>query len=71
MKAAKFGLTLREMQILNALVWDWSTKETAERFHLAISTVEQARGRIYNKMHVRSGVGAAVKAIREQMVELT
>lgn len=70
MKAAKFGLTPREIQILTAIVQEWTTKETAERCHLAVSSVEQARSRIYRKMKVRSGVGAAVKAIREEMVVL-
>lgn len=68
MKASKFGITRRELQVLDAIVRDWSIKQTAHHYHLALSSTEQIRRRIYRKLKVRSAVGAAVKAIQEGMV---
>jgi transcriptional regulator of acetoin/glycerol metabolism len=49
-------LTPREREVLKLLLCGLSSKEIAARLHLSVSTVEDYRKRIYQKLGVRGGI---------------
>ena len=63
-----YGLTDREKEILLLLADGHKQKEIAERLFLSPYTVETHLRNIYAKLHVRSGIAAVSKALRERLI---
>lgn len=66
-KTQDYGLTPREMEILQLIVAGMTTKELAERIGLSIHTVDTHLRRIYAKLEVHNRSGAVAKALREKL----
>jgi DNA-binding NarL/FixJ family response regulator len=62
-----YGLTLREQEILEALVRGLTKKEIAAELHLSVHTADFHLRHIYEKLHVNTRTGAVAKAIRERL----
>ncbi len=65
---ADYGLSDREKEVLERLAQGHTQKEIAERLFLSPHTVETRLRRIYAKLHVRNGLAAVSKAIRERLI---
>lgn len=65
----KFGLTDREIEVLQALAEGLKQKEIAEELSIAPKTVENHLRNIYGKLHVNSGIEAVVKALRGGIIK--
>lgn len=63
-----YGLTDREKEILHFISEGLTQKELAERLFLSRHTVEAHLRNIYTKLHVRNGIAAVSKAIRERII---
>ena len=57
-------LTLREMEVLNAVADGLSTKATARRLGVAVKTVENHKTRVFAKM----GVHSQAQLVAERLV---
>ena len=62
------GLSEREMEVLVDMGQGFSQKEIATRLSLSPHTVDTHIRHIYDKLHVRSGVEAVAKALREKLI---
>ena len=60
----KFGLTIREKDILKLLVDGYSYKMIADSCNVSYATVNTHLKNIYKKLQVSSGKEAAVKAVK-------
>lgn len=63
-----YGLTDREKEILLLLADGIKQKQIAEQLFLSLYTVETHLRNIYAKLHVRSGIAAVSKALRERII---
>lgn len=64
---ADYGLTVREREILEALVEGLTKKEIAMKFEVSFYTVDFHLRGIYEKLHVHNRTGAVAKALRERL----
>lgn len=67
-KAADYGLTERERDILQILVEGLAKKEIAVRLGISFHTVDMHLRHIYEKLQVNTATGAVAKAVREKLV---
>lgn len=62
-----YGLSVRELQILDCLVDGNTYKKIAENCHISVGTVRSHIMNIYRKLDVNSRSNAIVKAIHERL----
>jgi DNA-binding NarL/FixJ family response regulator len=67
-KQADYGLSGREMEVLQCIVEGLLKKQIAERLQLSAHTVDSYLRRVYEKMHVNSRSNAVSKAIKENIL---
>ena len=67
-KQDKYGLTQRELSVLQRLLMGDSYKMVAGTLEISIGTVYSHINHIYKKMQVNSKTEAVIKAIRENLV---
>ena len=63
-----YGLTSRETEILRLMSQGWGQKQIASTLSISPHTVDSHNRNIYRKLHVRSGLEAVVKAVRERLI---
>jgi DNA-binding NarL/FixJ family response regulator len=63
-----YGLSPREIEVLQCVVEGLLKKEIAERMRLSAHTVDAYLRRIYEKLHVNSRSGAISKALKERLL---
>ncbi len=63
-----YGLTAREVEILQLLVDGLKLRQTAEKLFLSRHTVDSHIRNIYAKLHVHSRARAVVKAVNEGLI---
>jgi DNA-binding NarL/FixJ family response regulator len=63
-----YNLTEREVEILTWMEKGAKQKEIAKALYLSHHTVDSHLRNIYQKLHVRSGIQAVAKAIRERLI---
>ena len=61
-----YGLTAREQEILRLLAEGLLKKEIADALSISVNTVS-THLRVYDKLHVNTNTGAAVKALRKEL----
>ncbi|MFD1735059.1 response regulator [Bacillus salitolerans] len=66
--ATKYGLTEREVQILECISHGLSNKLIAERLFLSEGTVKNYISSIYHKLDVKDRLQAALKADKEELI---
>lgn len=64
----RYGLSPRELQVLDCLVNGDTYKKIAEHCHISVGTVRSHIMNIYRKLDVNSRSGAIVKAMQERLV---
>lgn len=64
----EYGLTARELEILQLLVDGLTMRGIADRLRLSYHTVGNHLRNIYHKLHVRSRSSAIAKALREELI---
>jgi DNA-binding NarL/FixJ family response regulator len=64
----QYGLTHRELQVLDCLVNGDTYKKIAEHCHISVGTVRSHIMNIYRKLDVNSRSAAIVKAMQERLV---
>lgn len=64
----RYGLSPRELEVLDCLVNGDTYKKIAEHCHISVGTVRSHIMNIYRKMDVNSRSGAIVKAMQEKLV---
>lgn len=68
-EADGYGLTEREIEVLNEMAGGYSQREIATRLFLSPHTVDSHIRHIYEKLHVSSGIEAVAKALRERLIQ--
>lgn len=63
-----YGLTDRELEVLQEMTEGYVQKEIADRLFISPSTVNTHIQHIYEKLHVHSGIEAVAKALRERLL---
>jgi DNA-binding NarL/FixJ family response regulator len=63
-----FGLTEREIGVLNLLAEGYNYQEIAESLYISVDTVRHHIRNIYKKLHVHSQSEAVAKAIRKNII---
>jgi len=63
-----YGLSVRELQVLDCLVEGDTYKKIAENCHISVGTVRSHIMNIYRKLDVNSRSNAIVKAIQERLI---
>lgn len=63
-----YGLTKREIEVLELMSQGLSQKQIAKKMYLSPFTVNSHVQKIYLKLRVNSGIAAIVKAIRENII---
>jgi DNA-binding NarL/FixJ family response regulator len=63
-----YGLSVRELQVLDCLVDGDTYKKIAENCHISVGTVRSHIMNIYRKLDVNSRSNAIVKAIQERLI---
>ena len=64
----KYGLSLREREVLVALAEGFSQRQIGQVLFIATNTVNTHLQKIYQKLDVHSAPGAVAKAIREGVI---
>lgn len=64
-----YRLTPREKEVLEQMVLGHSQKEIAAQLFISSHTVNCHIQKIYDKLHVHSGVEAVAKALRERLIQ--
>ncbi|SHN01847.1 response regulator transcription factor [Chitinophaga sp. CF418] len=64
----RYGLSPRELEVLDCLVNGDTYKKIAEHCHISVGTVRSHIMNIYRKLDVNSRSGAIVKAMQERLV---
>ncbi|MBW8684412.1 response regulator transcription factor [Chitinophaga rhizophila] len=64
----RYGLSPRELEVLDCLVNGDTYKKIAEHCHISVGTVRSHIMNIYRKLDVNSRSGAIVKAMHERLV---
>lgn len=67
-KNPDYGLSAREIEVLQFVVEGLLKKEIAARLQLSVHTVDAYLRRIYEKLHVNSRSGAISKALKENLI---
>jgi DNA-binding NarL/FixJ family response regulator len=67
-RQADYGLSAREVEVLQCVVDGLLKKQIAERLQLSAHTIDWYLRRIYEKLHVNSRSSAVSKAIRENLL---
>ena len=67
-KNSDYGLSPREIEVLQCVVEGLLKKQIAERLQLSAHTVDAYLRRVYEKLHVNSRSGAISKALRENLI---
>jgi len=67
-KNSDYGLSPREIEVLQCVVDGLLKKEIAARMNLSAHTVDAYLRRIYEKLHVNSRSGAISKALKERIL---
>jgi DNA-binding NarL/FixJ family response regulator len=62
-----YGLTNRELQVLEAMTQGLGKKEIADRLSVSYHTVDAHTRNIYAKLHVHSYTGAVSRAFKERL----
>lgn len=70
-KDERFRLSVREIEVLHFLVEGLSNKEIAERMVLSIETVKTHLRHVMEKLQVADRTNAALKALREGLIQQT
>lgn len=65
---ADYGLTPRETQILRLMSEGLAQKEIADALAISPHTVDNHVRHIYEKLHVRSGLEAVARAVKEHLI---
>lgn len=68
-EAQNFGLTEREMEVLEHLCQGASNKEIAEKLFISLKTVKSHLRSIFKKLHVSDRTQAVAHALREGMIK--
>ena len=63
-----FGLTPREKEILRSMGEGYSQRKLAEKLFVSPHTINSHLRNIYQKLHVKSGIAAVAKAMREHII---
>ena len=63
-----FGLSEREVGVLNLLAEGYNYQEIAESLYISVDTVRHHIRNIYKKLHVHSQSEAVAKAIRKKII---
>jgi len=63
-----YGLSGREVEILQHLVEGLTLQQIADELHLSYHTVSNHVRNVYAKLHVRSRAKAVAKALREELI---
>lgn len=66
--ADAYGLTQRELEVLQFTAEGNTQRTIAERLHLSPHTVDTHLRNIYAKLHVHNGLAAVSKAVRERLI---
>jgi two-component system, NarL family, nitrate/nitrite response regulator NarL len=64
-----YGLTERELEILNLMVEGLTKKQIGESLSLSYHTIDSHIRKIYKKMDVKSKIFAITKAIKENITK--
>jgi DNA-binding NarL/FixJ family response regulator len=67
-RCVTYGLTVREQEILRAVVRGLMTKEIADQLCMSYHTADTHLRRIFQKLHVHSRAAAVAKAVQEQLL---
>lgn len=67
-KPNQYGLSKKEVEVLQYLVKGFSYKMIAAALHITISTVQAHIRNIYTKLHVNCGREAVVLALKEKII---
>lgn len=66
----KEQLTLREMEVLQAIAKGFNTREIAELLHVSNNTIETHRKSLMSKLEARNAVDLVLKAINLGIIPL-
>lgn len=69
-KQIKEQLTLREMEVLQAIAKGYSTREIAELLHVSNNTIESHRKSLMSKLEAKNAVDLVLKAINWGIIPL-
>lgn len=61
-------LTPREIEVLQLIAKQYSTKDISEELHITINTVETHRKNLISKLNVKNVVGLAIYALKNNLV---
>lgn len=64
------SLTGREMEVLELICQEYTTKEIAEKLFISQRTAEGHRKNLIDKLGVKNTAGLIVKAIKEEIIEI-
>ncbi|MDB6039855.1 MAG: response regulator receiver, partial [Verrucomicrobiales bacterium] len=64
----EYGLSVREIEVLELMVKGMIKKEIADRLNLSYHTVDNHLRSIYTKLHVHTRGGAIAKALAEHIL---
>lgn len=64
----KYGLSVREVEVLRYLVKGYSYKMIAHVCHVSLATIQFHIRNIYHKLHVNCGREAVIKALKDKIV---
>lgn len=67
--ANEYGLSEREREVLREMSKGFAQKEIAHRLYRSRHTIDSHVRSIYAKLHVRNGIEAVAKALREGLIE--
>lgn len=65
-----YGLTKRELEVLQMISKEHTTPEIAEHFFLSIRTIEGYRKNLMSKLGVKNSAGLIMKAIKEKIISI-
>jgi DNA-binding NarL/FixJ family response regulator len=66
--SGEYGLTARELEILELLVEGFTVPQVADRLGVSFHTVDSHTRNIYAKLHVRSRTAAVAKTLKERLI---
>lgn len=69
-RGIKYGLSDREMQVLQLLINGYSSKIIADKLDISFHTARTHLQNIYTKLHVNCGKEAIAKALSERIINL-
>lgn len=69
MPLEKYGITKREVQIMQLIALEFTNEEIAEKLNLSKRTIDSHRQNLLNKLHVKNTVGLIKFAMKHKLVE--